>query len=69
MGLLAHLIHTDYPYLGEWYEPKGGGEHVPSYDTQRATAAALCRRVAWMYALAGGASALGVAYHRVRARR
>jgi hypothetical protein len=69
MAMLASLLRRDYPYLGEWYEPKGSADHVPSYDSQRAAAAANCWRVAWMYAATGALSAAGVAYHRARARR
>ena len=74
MLMMASLLRHDYPYLGEWYEPRsagGGGDkgHVPPYDDQRAAAAALCGRVALMYAATGAASLVGVAWHRARARR
>ena len=69
MAVLASLLRRDYPYLGEWYEPKSAGDHVPSYEAQRSAAISNCWRVAWMYAATGAASLAGVAYHRARARR
>lgn len=46
-----------YRYLGEWYEPKSAGDHVPSYEAQRKAAVSNCWRVAWMYAACGATSA------------
>ena len=68
MAVLAGLLRRDYQYLGEWYEPKSAGDHVPPYDAQRAAAVANCWRVAWMYAATGAASVAGMAWHRARGR-
>ncbi|KFM27348.1 hypothetical protein F751_4618 [Auxenochlorella protothecoides] len=67
LSFLAILIRNDYPYVGEWFEPKGeGGEPPVPIAEQRAAAEHGLWVAVAIYAVLLIISSLSVCLHRVR---
>eukprot|EP00887_Chlorella_sp_A99_P005216 scaffold1.g5216.t1 len=70
LGMLAILIHNDYPYVGEWFEskPATAGSAVEPLEEQREAAVKNLWVTAGVYAALGVVSGLVVCVHRIRGR-
>ena len=65
--LLATLISQDYPYAGEWFDPKGEPGHPPPpLHEQRETAVHALWVAIGMYGVLGIVSGIAVCTHKVR---
>jgi hypothetical protein len=67
LSLLAILISSGYPYVGEWYTTsgEGGAPALPLADQQELVVGALWQAV-FVYMIIGGVSAVGLVLHRIR---
>jgi hypothetical protein len=67
LSLLAILIKSGYPYVGEWYETSGddGKAALPLSDQQEIVVSALWQAV-FVYLVLGGVSLAGIALSKIR---
>ena len=67
LSLLAILIKSGYPYVGEWYTKEGadGQAALPLADQQELVVSALWQAV-FVYLVLGGLSMVGLAVHKIR---
>lgn len=66
LSLLAILIKSGYPYVGEWYTTEGadGQAALPLADQQESVVSALWQAV-FVYLVLGGLSMLGLAVRKI----
>jgi len=69
LSLLAILIKSNYPYVGEWYNLEGeeGRGPMPYQEQKEVVVSALWQAVG-VYLVAGVVSVLGLGWNRVRGR-
>ncbi|KAI3433829.1 hypothetical protein D9Q98_003633 [Chlorella vulgaris] len=67
LSVLASLIHNNYPYAGEWFEPKAepGHELEPLAEQREEVVESIWKAVA-IYAAFGVVSGVAVCFHKVR---
>ena len=66
LSLLAILIKSGYPYVGEWYTTEGvdGKSALPLADQQESVVSALWQAV-FVYLVLGGLSMIGLAVRKI----
>jgi hypothetical protein len=69
LSLLAILIKSGYPYVGEWYttEGLGGKSALPLADQQESVVRAIWQAV-FVYLVLGGLSMIGLAVRKIPSR-